>query len=211
MEPVSAPLLRDVAALPDPVGEVLDGWVRPNGLEISRVRVPIGVIGIIYESRPNVTADAAGLCLKAGNACILRGGSEALHSNQAIAACVRAGLKAAGLPEAAVQVVGTADRAAVGQPFGAIELRCREAFGAAVHFPDALGTQPIDPELLERRRDRGRQRALHDHRLRRARHVITENARTQAAASSRASGIPPTKRHRRTTAGRSSGRGAKPT
>ena len=79
------------------------------------MRVPLGVVGIIYESRPNVTADAAGLCLKAGNACILRGGSEALHSNQAIAACVRAGLKAAGLPEAAVQVVGTADRAAVGE------------------------------------------------------------------------------------------------
>ena len=79
------------------------------------MRVPLGVIGIIYESRPNVTADAAGLCLKAGNACILRGGSEALHSNQAIAACVRAGLKAAGLPEAAVQVVGTTDRAAVGE------------------------------------------------------------------------------------------------
>src|SRR6185312_6771724 len=88
---------------------------RPTGIEVGRMRVPLGVIGIIYESRPNVTADAAGLCLKSGNACILRGGSEALRSNLAIAACVHAGLKAAGLPEAAVQVVSTADRAAVGE------------------------------------------------------------------------------------------------
>jgi glutamate-5-semialdehyde dehydrogenase len=87
---------------------------RPTGIDVGRMRVPLGVIGIIYESRPNVTADAAGLCLKAGNACILRGGSEALRSNRAIADCVRAGLRAAGLPEAAVQVVATADRAAVG-------------------------------------------------------------------------------------------------
>jgi glutamate-5-semialdehyde dehydrogenase len=106
--------LEQVAALEDPVGRVSELRRRPTGIEVGRMRVPIGVIGIIYESRPNVTADAAGLCLKAGNACILRGGSEALHSNQAIAACVRAGLKAAGLPEAAVQVVATADRAAVG-------------------------------------------------------------------------------------------------
>ena len=106
--------LRDVAALEDPVGQVSELARRPTGIEVGRMRVPLGVIGIIYESRPNVTADAAGLCLKAGNACILRGGSEALHSNQAIAACVRAGLKIAGLPEAAVQVVATADRAAVG-------------------------------------------------------------------------------------------------
>src|SRR5512134_163808 len=106
--------LEQVAALPDPVGQVSERVKRPTGIEVARMRVPIGVIGIIYESRPNVTADAAGLCVKAGNACILRGGSEALHSNQAIAACVRAGLKAAGLPEAAVQVVETADRAAVG-------------------------------------------------------------------------------------------------
>jgi glutamate-5-semialdehyde dehydrogenase len=107
--------LEQVAALPDPVGQISERVKRPTGIEVARMRVPIGVIGIIYESRPNVTADAAGLCMKAGNACILRGGSEALHSNQAIAACVRAGLKAAGLPEAAVQVVEVADRAAVGE------------------------------------------------------------------------------------------------
>jgi len=107
--------LEDIAALEDPVGKISGLARRPTGIEVGRMRVPLGVIGIIYESRPNVTADAAGLCLKAGNACILRGGSEALHSNQAIAACVRAGLKAAGLPEAAAQVVGTADRAAVGE------------------------------------------------------------------------------------------------
>jgi glutamate-5-semialdehyde dehydrogenase len=107
--------LEDIAALEDPVGKISELARRPTGIDVGRMRVPLGVIGIIYESRPNVTADAAGLCLKAGNACILRGGSEALHSNQAIAACVRAGLKLAGLPEAAVQVVGTADRAAVGE------------------------------------------------------------------------------------------------
>ncbi|MDH4190632.1 MAG: glutamate-5-semialdehyde dehydrogenase [Betaproteobacteria bacterium] len=107
--------LEQVAALEDPVGRITDLVRRPSGIEVGRMRVPIGVIGIIYESRPNVTADAAGLCVKAGNACILRGGSEALHSNQAIAACVRAGLAAAGLPEAAVQVVAIADRAAVGE------------------------------------------------------------------------------------------------
>jgi len=107
--------LEQVAALADPVGAISDRVRRPSGIEVARMRVPIGVIGIIYESRPNVTADAAGLCVKAGNACILRGGSEALHANQAIAACVRAGLKTAGLPEAAVQVVKVADRAAVGE------------------------------------------------------------------------------------------------
>ena len=107
--------LEDIAALEDPVGRISELARRPTGIEVGRMRVPLGVIGIIYESRPNVTADAAGLCLKAGNACILRGGSEALRSNQAIAACVRAGLKAAGLPETAVQVVATADRAAVGE------------------------------------------------------------------------------------------------
>ena len=106
--------LEDIAALEDPVGRISELARRPTGIEVGRMRVPLGVIGIIYESRPNVTADAAGLCLKAGNACILRGGSEALRSNQAIAECVRAGLKAAGLPETAVQVVATADRAAVG-------------------------------------------------------------------------------------------------
>jgi glutamate-5-semialdehyde dehydrogenase len=107
--------LRQIAALPDPVGEVSDLKYRPSGIQVGRMRVPLGVIGIIYEARPNVTADAAGLCLKAGNAAILRGGSEALHSNQAVAACVREGLAAAGLPETAVQVVETADRSAVGE------------------------------------------------------------------------------------------------
>jgi glutamate-5-semialdehyde dehydrogenase len=107
--------LEQVAALPDPVGQISERVKRPTGIEVARMRVPIGVIGIIYESRPNVTADAAGLCVKAGNACILRGGSEALHSNRAIANCVRAGLAAAGLPEAAVQMVEIADRAAVGE------------------------------------------------------------------------------------------------
>jgi len=106
--------LEQVAALPDPVGEITDMKRRPSGIQVGKMRVPLGVIGIIYESRPNVTADAAALCLKSGNAAILRGGKEALHSNQAIAACVRAGLAEAGLPESAVQVVETADRAAVG-------------------------------------------------------------------------------------------------
>jgi glutamate-5-semialdehyde dehydrogenase len=107
--------VEQVAVLADPVGAISERLTRPTGIEVARMRVPLGVVGIIYESRPNVTADAAALCLKAGNACILRGGSEALHSNRAIAACVRAGLKAAGLPEAAVQLVDTADRAAVGE------------------------------------------------------------------------------------------------
>ena len=107
--------LRQIAALPDPVGEITDLKYRPSGIQVGRMRVPLGVIGIIYESRPNVTADAAGLCLKSGNASILRGGSEAIHSNKAIAACIQAGLKAAGLPEDAVQVVETTDRAAVGE------------------------------------------------------------------------------------------------
>ena len=103
-----------IVALPDPVGEVTDLHFRPSGIQVGRMRVPLGVVGIIYESRPNVTVDAAALCLKSGNATILRGGSECLHSNQAIAACVHEGLRAAGLPEDAVQVVGTTDRAAVG-------------------------------------------------------------------------------------------------
>src|SRR3990167_5508959 len=107
--------LRQIAQLPDPVGAITDLNYRPSGIQVGRMRVPLGVIGIIYESRPNVTADAAGLCLKAGNACILRGGSEAQRSNQAIAACVRAGLKSTGLPEAAVQMIATTDRAAVGE------------------------------------------------------------------------------------------------
>jgi len=106
--------LAEIAALPDLVGEITDLRFRPTGIQVGRMRVPLGVVGIIYESRPNVTADAAGLCLKAGNATILRGGSEAIRSNQAIAACVHLGLREAGLPEHAVQVVATADRAAVG-------------------------------------------------------------------------------------------------
>jgi glutamate-5-semialdehyde dehydrogenase len=107
--------LRQIAALPDPIGEISDMKFRPSGIQVGKMRVPLGVIGIIYESRPNVTADAAGLCLKSGNAAILRGGSEAIHSNQAIAACVYQGLREAGLPETAVQVVNTTDRAAVGE------------------------------------------------------------------------------------------------
>ncbi|MCG9032736.1 glutamate-5-semialdehyde dehydrogenase [Laribacter hongkongensis] len=106
--------LRQIASLPDPVGEMGEFAYRPSGIQLGKMRVPLGVIGIIYEARPNVTADAAGLCLKAGNACILRGGSEAFRSNQAIAACVHEGLAAAGLPTAAVQVLETTDRAAVG-------------------------------------------------------------------------------------------------
>ncbi|MGL1835004.1 glutamate-5-semialdehyde dehydrogenase [Rhodocyclaceae bacterium SMB388] len=106
--------LEQIASLPDPVGEITDVKRRPSGIQVGRMRVPLGVIGIIYEARPNVTADAAGLCLKSGNAAILRGGKEALHSNQAIASCVRQGLLDAGLPETAVQVVDTTDRAAVG-------------------------------------------------------------------------------------------------
>jgi glutamate-5-semialdehyde dehydrogenase len=107
--------LRQIAALPDPVGEITRLRRRPSGIKVGKMRVPIGVVAIIYESRPNVTADAAGLCIKSGNAAILRGGSEALHSNQAIAACVHAGLKSAGLPETVVQVIETTDRAAVGE------------------------------------------------------------------------------------------------
>ncbi len=107
--------VREVAKLPDPVGEVTDLRYRPSGIQVGRMRVPLGVIGIIYESRPNVTADAASLCLKSGNASILRGGSEALNSNQAIAACMAVGLKVAGLPETAVQLVSTPDRAAVSE------------------------------------------------------------------------------------------------
>jgi glutamate-5-semialdehyde dehydrogenase len=107
--------VEEVAKLEDPVGAISERVKRPTGIEVARMRVPIGVIAIIYESRPNVTADAAALCVKSGNAAILRGGSEALESNRAIAACVRAGLKSAGLPEAAVQIVETTDRAAVGE------------------------------------------------------------------------------------------------
>lgn len=109
-----AEALREIAAIKDPVGEVIAAWDRPNGLHIERVRTPLGVIGVIYESRPNVTADAGALCLKAGNAVILRGGSDSIHSSQAIHHCLVAGLKQAGLPEHAIQLVPTTDRAAVG-------------------------------------------------------------------------------------------------
>ncbi|HTW75313.1 MAG TPA: glutamate-5-semialdehyde dehydrogenase [Steroidobacteraceae bacterium] len=111
----------EVAALPDPVGTVIAQWTRPNGLMIQRVRVPLGVIGIIYESRPNVTADAGALCLKSGNAAILRGGSESVRSSAAIHACLVEGLAAAGLPAAAIQLVPTTDRAAVGQMLGGMQ------------------------------------------------------------------------------------------
>jgi glutamate-5-semialdehyde dehydrogenase len=107
--------LREIAALPDPVGAIDGLDYRPSGIQVGRMRVPLGVIGIIYESRPNVTADAAGLCLKAGNAVILRGGSEAIHSNRAIAGCIRTGLEQAGLPADGVQLIETTDRAAVGE------------------------------------------------------------------------------------------------
>lgn len=114
--------LEDIAALPDPLGKILAQWTRPNGLHIARVSVPLGVIGIIYESRPNVTADAAALCIKSGNAAILRGGSDSLNSSQAITKCLHAGLKAASLPVDAVQLMPTRDRAAVGEMLGAVGL-----------------------------------------------------------------------------------------
>ncbi len=113
--------LEDIAELPDPVGATLAEWTRPNGLKFARVRVPIGVIGIIYESRPNVTADAGGLCIKAGNAAILRTGSDAFQSSRAIHACLVAGLKAAGLPEDAIQLIPTTSRSAVGHLLSGLE------------------------------------------------------------------------------------------
>ncbi|WP_289035474.1 glutamate-5-semialdehyde dehydrogenase [uncultured Roseibium sp.] len=110
-----AQALEDIVALEDPVGSVISAWERPNGLKIERVRTPLGVIGVIYESRPNVTADAGALCLKAGNAVVLRGGSDTIHSNKAIHAALQAGLKSAGMPEDAIQMVPVTDRAAVGE------------------------------------------------------------------------------------------------
>ncbi|MBI1395382.1 MAG: glutamate-5-semialdehyde dehydrogenase [Betaproteobacteria bacterium] len=107
--------LREIAQLADPIGEITDLRYRPSGIQVGRMRVPLGVIGIIYEARPNVTADAAGLCIKSGNATILRGGSEAIRCNRAIASCVQEGLQSAGLPASAVQVIETTDRAAVGE------------------------------------------------------------------------------------------------
>ncbi len=113
--------LEDIARLDDPIGKVMAEWTRPNGLQIQRVRTPIGVIGIIYESRPNVTADAGALCLKSGNAAILRPGSDSVHSSRAIHACLAEGLRAAGLPEAAIQLVPTTDREAVGQMLSGLD------------------------------------------------------------------------------------------
>lgn len=112
--------LRTIAELPDPVGSIIAEWDRPNGLHIERVRTPLGVIGVIYESRPNVTADAGALCLKSGNAVILRGGSDSVHSSRALVDCLRLGLKLAGLPEDGVQLVPTTDRAAVGELLGGL-------------------------------------------------------------------------------------------
>ena len=105
--------LRQVASLPDPVGEVVRMWRRPNGLQVGRVRIPLGVVGVIYESRPNVTAEAAGLCMKSGNTVILRGGSEALHSNKAIAAILQSALRETGLPVNAIQLISTTEREAI--------------------------------------------------------------------------------------------------
>ncbi len=113
--------LDDIAALPDPVGEAIAEWERPNGLKISRVRTPIGVIGVIFESRPNVTADAGALCMKAGNAAILRGGSDSYNSSGAILACLQEGLRSAGLPETVIQAVPTTDRAAVGMMLAGLD------------------------------------------------------------------------------------------
>ena len=107
--------LEAIAGLPDPVGQVMAEWSRPSGLQIKRVRTPLGVIGVIFESRPNVTADAGALCVKAGNAVILRCGSESIHSSMTIADCLRSGCEEAGLPEASIQLVPTRDRAAVGE------------------------------------------------------------------------------------------------
>jgi glutamate-5-semialdehyde dehydrogenase len=139
--------LEEIAALPDPVGETIARWRRPNGLEIAQVRIPIGVVGIIYESRPNVTADAAGLCLKSGNAVILKGGSEALATNHAIAACLTEAIAGAGLPAAAVQLIPTTDRAAV-----AALLRQRELVDVIVprggpSLIEAITTQSAIPVI----------------------------------------------------------------
>ena len=119
--------LKQVAALPDPVGEITDLSYRPSGIQVGQMRVPLGVIGIIYESRPNVTVDAAALCLKSGNACILRGGSESIHSNQAIASCISKGLSEAGLPVEAVQIVATICTASTGKPAASRPLAIHDA------------------------------------------------------------------------------------
>ena len=139
--------LDEIAALPDPVGETIASWRRPNGLEIAQVRIPIGVVGVIYESRPNVTADAAGLCLKSGNAVILKGGSEAFATNSAIAVCLAEGVAGAGLPAAAVQLIPTTDRQAV-----AVLLRQRELVDVIVprggpSLIEAITTQSAIPVI----------------------------------------------------------------
>jgi glutamate-5-semialdehyde dehydrogenase len=121
--------LREVVALPDPVGEVTGMWKRPNGLVVGRVRIPLGVIGFIYESRPNVTVDAAGLCLKSGNAVILKGGSEAIHSNLILADILREALEETGLPQKAIQVVPTTEREAVGIQGRALSALSQNAHG----------------------------------------------------------------------------------
>jgi glutamate-5-semialdehyde dehydrogenase len=138
--------LREVADLPDPVGSCGASWVRPNGLQIARMRIPLGVIGIIYESRPNVTVDAAGLCLKAGNAVLLRGGSEALHSNRALSAVIGRALEGAGLPKTAVQVVPVAERAAVNallQQEDLIDLIIPRGGEELIHFVVANSKIPV--------------------------------------------------------------------
>src|SRR5260221_559382 len=136
--------LRQIAQLSDPVGEISGMSYRPSGIQVGRMRVPLGVIGIIYEARPNVTADAAGLCLKSGNAAILRGGSEAIHSNQAIGACVHEGLKAAGLPETAVQVIETTHPAAGGEL-----ITMKEDLDQAIEHITVYGSQHTDGIVTE--------------------------------------------------------------
>ena len=141
--------LRQLTGLEDPIGEVTGMKKRPNGLLIGQKRVPLGVIGIIYESRPNVTIDAAALCIKSGNATILRGGSEALHSNQALAKIVQAGLAHAGLPESAVQVVNTPDRAAVGDRVDGAQAQAVQLAAAGVgHCHVAAGGIHLPPHQL---------------------------------------------------------------
>ncbi len=133
--------IRAIAELRDPVGDIIAEWDRPNGLHIERVRTPLGVIGVIYESRPNVTADAGALCLKAGNAVILRGGSDSLHSSQAIHACLVQGLKDAGLPQHAIQMVPVADRMAVGAMLSGLERRNRRDRSARRQKPGCPRTE----------------------------------------------------------------------
>ena len=139
--------LEQIVALPDPVGEIVGLTYQPSGIQVGRMRVPLGVIGIIYESRPNVTIDAAGLCIKSGNASVLRGGSEAIHSNRALAELIRAGLAAAGLPADAVQVVETTDRAMVGAMLAATDwIDVIVSRGQVAHRAGrARGSSPGDP------------------------------------------------------------------